>query len=202
MTAWVIISAVVLPLVLSEFSEVSPWLARHLLAWGAGRLGDPRACERYREEWQAGLDDVPGKLIKLIKALSILCCTVPALNWRFKGPVYLWPARKAVDTFLAIVRPSLCRRFREQRFYRYDAWVGKPGDAGDTSPSIMVGKLIELIKDVTTETAAQRVLVLPYSSSVSWNTYTVELDHRRRRLVIHGLRPGGKPATSRPISHR
>src|ERR1700691_68984 len=104
MTVWVIISAIVLPLGLSEFSELSPWIARQLLIWGADRIGDPRKCARYREEWQAGLNDVPGKLTKLLKALSILCYTVPVMHWRFKGPVYSWPGRKALDTILAIVR--------------------------------------------------------------------------------------------------
>jgi hypothetical protein len=200
MTAWIIISAVVLPLILSEFSDISPWLARRLLTWGAGKLGDPGMCKRYREEWQAGLNDVPGNLIKLVKALSILCYTVPLLNWRIKSSAYLWPARKAADTFLAILHPSLCRRLREKRFYRYEMRIGKLGDASNPDHSITASKLIQLMDDVV-KTSSRRS-VLPRSSSIAWESYTLELDHRRRHLVIHGLRPAPRAATSEPTSHR
>jgi hypothetical protein len=146
MTVWVIFSALLLPLILSEFSEVSPWLARRLLTWGARRLGDQRNCERYREEWLAGLEDVPGKLTKLAKALNIVCYTVPVMHWRVKGAVYLWPARKVMDTCLAIVFPALCRRLRERRYNRYGIAIGRPGNSAS---SITLGLLLETLKEAT-----------------------------------------------------
>jgi hypothetical protein len=76
-TLWVIISAVALPLALSELGEISPWAARRLLTWGARRLPGRQQSERYREEWLAGIEEVPGKLTKLAKAISIVCCMVP-----------------------------------------------------------------------------------------------------------------------------
>ena len=75
---WVVISAVVLPLALSELGEIAPWAARRLLTWGARRLPGRQQSERYREEWLAGIEEVPGKLTKLAKAVSIVCCMVPA----------------------------------------------------------------------------------------------------------------------------
>jgi hypothetical protein len=80
MTAWIIFSVFILPLLLSEFSEIAPWAANRLLAWGASHLPNKELSERYREEWLAGIQDVPGKLTKLAKAISIVCYTVPALR--------------------------------------------------------------------------------------------------------------------------
>jgi hypothetical protein len=191
MTVWVIISAVVLPLALSEFSEISPWAARHLLNWAAHRLGDPRACERYREEWLAGLNDVPGKLTKLLSALSIICYTVPVLHWRFKSTVYLWPARRFTDTFLAIIRPSVCRRVRERHMNHYTVMIGSHGKGGS---SITAGLLIRLMTNAIAAAASYRVL--PRSSRASDGGFTVELDHRHRHVVLHGLTPAPKRPSS------
>lgn len=54
-----------LGLILGEFTEVSPWLARRILRLAAGRLGNPEAAERYEAEWVALLEERPGKLLKL-----------------------------------------------------------------------------------------------------------------------------------------
>jgi GT2 family glycosyltransferase len=60
-----IVLTVIPTLVLSEFTYLSPWLAERLVRWAANRLGDPDASERYREEYLASLNAVPGKLTKL-----------------------------------------------------------------------------------------------------------------------------------------
>ncbi|CAL9508199.1 hypothetical protein SUDANB95_03553 [Actinosynnema sp. ALI-1.44] len=70
------------PLVVNEVGELAPWLARHLLRWGARRLGDELATERYREEWLADLDDVPGKLTKLGHSLVVVAWSVPVMRGR------------------------------------------------------------------------------------------------------------------------
>jgi hypothetical protein len=62
--------AVVLPLLVAEFTEVGPWLARKLIDRAARRLPKPERS-RWREEWLANLADMPGKLTKLMWALSI-----------------------------------------------------------------------------------------------------------------------------------
>jgi hypothetical protein len=65
-----ILVTVVLPLLLAEFTEVGPWLARRLIYRAARRLPGPERS-RWREEWLANLEDMPGKLTKLMWSLSI-----------------------------------------------------------------------------------------------------------------------------------
>ncbi|MEV7581704.1 hypothetical protein [Streptomyces erythrochromogenes] len=67
-----IFMAVVLPLMLSEFFEWGPALARRITLWAARRLGASEAIERYSEEWLAELEEIPGKLSPLLFALSHL----------------------------------------------------------------------------------------------------------------------------------
>lgn len=58
--------AVVLGLVVNEFSDVSPWLARRLVAWSARmRYGDTARAGIRAEELAAVINDRPGKLFKL-----------------------------------------------------------------------------------------------------------------------------------------
>jgi hypothetical protein len=61
---------VVVPLLLSEFLDWCPWLARRLVHRAAWRLPDPDRA-RYQEEWLAELGQVPGKLAPLTMALGI-----------------------------------------------------------------------------------------------------------------------------------
>jgi NB-ARC domain len=63
---------VVLPLLVTEFGDWCPWLAVHLVRWAARQLGDPASCERYQEEWIANLNEVPGKLARLVAAFGYL----------------------------------------------------------------------------------------------------------------------------------
>lgn len=65
--AWFLLIAV--PLLLNEFTEVSPWLARKMVRAAARLLTDPPAVERFAEEWESELETIPGKLIKLGYAL-------------------------------------------------------------------------------------------------------------------------------------
>lgn len=61
-----IILALGLGLVVNEFSDVSPWLARKLVAWSAGlRYGDTARADIRAEELAAVINDRPGKLFKL-----------------------------------------------------------------------------------------------------------------------------------------
>jgi hypothetical protein len=201
MIAWAIISAVILPLLLSEFSEVSPWMARRLLVWAAVHVGDPRRAERYREEWLAGLQDVPGNLTKLVKALSIVCYTVPVMHWHLKGSFYLWPARKLGDAFLALTFPRIRRRLLKRRIERYGITIGRKGSRGSTT----IGELRELMDIGIMDAVSGRVLRGSQNVSGS-GPLTLELDHRRRRLVLHGLRhvprPSSQQAPNPGSSHR
>jgi hypothetical protein len=67
-----LITAVILPLLLAEFSDWCPWLAARIVRWAARRLGDPASCKRYEEEWIANLNEVPGKLARLAVAFGHL----------------------------------------------------------------------------------------------------------------------------------
>ena len=75
-----VVTAVILPLLLSEFGDWCPWLGRRLVRWSARRLGDPVACARYEEEWLANLAEIPGKLSVLVAAFGLLGC-VPRMRW-------------------------------------------------------------------------------------------------------------------------
>jgi hypothetical protein len=79
MTRW-IIAAVLLPVALAEFGEVSPWLARRIIIQAVRLLPSPRMRTRYAEEWATDLDRVPGKVTKLAYAITLLATTAPALG--------------------------------------------------------------------------------------------------------------------------
>lgn len=68
--AWFLLIAV--PLMLSEFTEVSPWLALRLIRACARMLRDQESADRFIEEWGAELERIPGKLTKLAYALGRL----------------------------------------------------------------------------------------------------------------------------------
>ena len=67
-----VVTVVALPLLLSEFGDWCPWLAERVVKWAARRLGDPLSCERYEEEWIANLNEVPGKVTRLVAAFGYL----------------------------------------------------------------------------------------------------------------------------------
>jgi hypothetical protein len=70
-------------LLTTEFSEMGPWLARRVTKLSARILLDRSLRQQYDEEWLAGIEDTPGKLIPLGRAAGILFITVPTLNYRY-----------------------------------------------------------------------------------------------------------------------
>ncbi|MCO1575535.1 NB-ARC domain-containing protein [Crossiella sp. SN42] len=70
-----LIAAVLVPLLVGEFKEWLPRCALCLVRWAARRLGEPRACKRYEEEWAANLAEVPGYLSPLLAALGYVAAT-------------------------------------------------------------------------------------------------------------------------------
>ncbi|MEV6002171.1 hypothetical protein AB0M25_23580 [Streptomyces griseomycini] len=78
-------------LLLNEAVDISPWLARRILRWAAHRLPDIDEARAYEEEWTALLDERPGKLLKLVYALTFI---LPALQMRRASLGRLsWPRR-------------------------------------------------------------------------------------------------------------
>jgi len=63
-----ILTAVVIPLILSEFTDLSPWLARKLIGRAARRLPE-QDRPRWEEEWLGELEERPGRLSQLLWAL-------------------------------------------------------------------------------------------------------------------------------------
>ncbi len=62
--------------IISEVTDVSPWLALHLVRWAAGHLyeADPGRAEIRREEWEALVrDDLPTRISKLFFGLAFGC---------------------------------------------------------------------------------------------------------------------------------
>ncbi len=83
-TAVFVATAVVLPLLLSEFGDWCPWLAKRLARWTARRLGDRQAIDRYSEEWVAELAEVPGKLSQLVAAVGYVAA-LPQIRWTLRA---------------------------------------------------------------------------------------------------------------------
>jgi hypothetical protein len=183
MILWTVVSLMVLPLMLSEFSEVSPWLARRLLSWAAGRLADKRKAERYREEWLAGLQDVPGKLTKLVKALSIVSYWVPVMHWRANRAAYLWPTRRIFDGLWAVAARSKRQRRLEALLSRYGIWFSWQTEPGGY---FTLAELRGLVWRAADQASAH--LLLRRSQVVGNDLMVLRFDHKRMRVEVT-LRP-------------
>ncbi|QHC19583.1 ATP-binding protein [Streptomyces sp. GF20] len=92
-------TAVILPLLLTEFGDWCPWLAKRLAQWTAQRLGDAQAAERYSEEWLAELRHLPGKLSHLLTATSYLLA-LPRIRWSLRAARLMTPTGPTLDELL------------------------------------------------------------------------------------------------------
>jgi hypothetical protein len=109
---------IVLPLLLSEFTDWCPWLAGRLVR-RAARLLPERNRARYEEEWLAELHEVPGRLAKLAVAVSICCGAVRmrAILHPSRWRLFSWRQRLAVlrwllasgSTELTLTTQGTCR---------------------------------------------------------------------------------------------
>lgn len=82
-----LVTAVVLGLVVNEFCDISPWLARQVIRFAARCVPNLEARERLEEEWTAGLQDRPGKILKLISALTVLASAMTTVRGIYRsGP--------------------------------------------------------------------------------------------------------------------
>lgn len=80
MSAVEILVPLALGVIVNEAVDVCPWLGRKLVRWSARRITDTSMAERYEEEWLAGLESRPGKLLQLLSAMSI----VIGASWRMR----------------------------------------------------------------------------------------------------------------------
>lgn len=102
-----IVTAVLLPLLLSEFGDWSPWLARRVARWTARRLGNRSLAERYEEEWLAELAEVPGKLVPLVVAIGYLAA-LPRMRWSLRSQASAGP-----PSLEQLLPPGLLRSYPE-----------------------------------------------------------------------------------------
>ncbi|MGW7199396.1 hypothetical protein [Streptomyces chryseus] len=79
-----LVTAVILPMAVTEFGDWCPTLAKRLVRWTARQLGDPQATERYSEEWTAELEHLPGKLWHMRVALGYFAA-LPRLRWSLRA---------------------------------------------------------------------------------------------------------------------
>jgi hypothetical protein len=93
------VTAVILPMLLAEFGDWCPWLAKRLTQWAARRLGDAQATERYSEEWLAELAHLPGKLSHLLTATSYLLA-LPRIRLSLRAARRTTPTRLSLEEVL------------------------------------------------------------------------------------------------------
>jgi hypothetical protein len=91
--AWVLVS-VVLPLLITEFTELGPWLAERLVRRSV-RMLPPEHRDRHADEWLAELDVIPGKVLKLVVAAR-LALRVPATRLAVQGLTFPQALQRAV----------------------------------------------------------------------------------------------------------
>jgi hypothetical protein len=182
MTIWVVISAILIPLIISEFSEVSPWMAKRLLAWGARRMPTTSLAERYQEEWLAGIDEFPGRITKLAKAIGIVLYMIPAMNWRANRAVYLWPTRKVVYGLLSMVAPAQREKRWSRRVRNYAIYVGAP--AGEKEATFSDARLLtSFLQEVSTHPGPFRFFPPRVQTAIN-GELVAHFDHRKERFLI------------------
>lgn len=83
------IGSMIMTLLLAEFTELSPWLARKVIKAGAHLLLERQQVARYEAEWTALLAGTPGKLTVLVRAVGIVMLAVPRMNWDYFDCVWV-----------------------------------------------------------------------------------------------------------------
>jgi hypothetical protein len=69
MTTTSVLLSIVLSLLVNEFCDVSPWIAKRLIRWAARAwTNDKELAATHAEEWLAVIEERPGKLFKLVTA--------------------------------------------------------------------------------------------------------------------------------------
>lgn len=114
MSAWEIVLGVIFGLLVNEATDISPWLARKLVRWAAYRWApDQETAARYAEEWTAIIEQRPGKLFKLLSALSFAGEGVLRVTLRSASGVWS-PVSKAISYFLN--SPAMLHGFASAMF--------------------------------------------------------------------------------------
>ncbi|MFB7243033.1 hypothetical protein ACFCYX_11250 [Streptomyces populi] len=169
---------IVVPLLLAEFGEVAPWIAVKIVRWGARFVGDHERTERYKEEWAAGLDTVPGKLSKLLKALGILCYAVPRMRLQVRRDVYRWRCFRVLHAVTALCMPPVAARMARKRAGNYQIY-------GLGSFTTTLRALTECLEEIVD--ARHVRWIIPCEQVLVREHFRVTLDHRQGRLLMESL---------------
>jgi hypothetical protein len=89
----------------AEFSSWNPWMVRRIVKIAVSWLPNTRR-ERYEEEWQSHVNEVPGEIGKILFAVGLLvaACNVRLNAWR-ESPSLLSLA--SIDAFCSEVSPAV-----------------------------------------------------------------------------------------------
>jgi len=144
--------SVLLTMIGTEFSELGPLMARWTVNLSARLLLDRQLGKQYAEEWRAGIDGTPGKLIPLAKAIGILLTTVPVLNSRYLNE--LWICTIGIRSYSSSLREGL--RYPEQ--YVISGYMLNPEIAEDYN--LFVGEICQLLKEGSPSERTEAIEVL------------------------------------------
>jgi hypothetical protein len=184
-----IVGGIILPLLVSEFSELAPWAARKILSGGARLLPDKEQSERYREEWLAGIDDVPGKLVKLAKAASIVCCMVPAMHWQANRETPLWPVRSVINALLSDIAPSFAVKHRRRMILSYQISISTSPES--VQATFTINDLLPFLDGASSVRFHKRRLLTPEGIAVGMGKRLAIIDHKRKEFIfLTNLSPG------------
>jgi hypothetical protein len=96
---------VILPLLLAEFTELAPWLAKQTVRL-AVKVLPSEFRGRLGREWQGDVDRTPGKLLKLGRALGFMMWAYP----NRRAVLGLPTVRDAVSTRISDYLALVCDR--------------------------------------------------------------------------------------------
>jgi hypothetical protein len=86
-----IVAGVLAGLLIAEYGEIAPWIARMLVRWSAFRMyADVVRAQIRSEELAALIEERPGKVLKLMTALGYAGVAVGSLAARRVGAVFGW----------------------------------------------------------------------------------------------------------------
>lgn len=116
----IIVIPAVISLLVNEFCDISPWLAKKLVPCAAKlwSLDDPDTAEVLAEEWAAVIDDAPGKLTKLGQAILFL----GQATLRFQRARFDQMIERLITRILA----GVAKTFLEQTLARLQASTSAP----------------------------------------------------------------------------
>jgi hypothetical protein len=80
-----VVAAALSPVFADEFKAWMPWFTKWLIRRAIGRLPEDQR-ERYREEWSSDIEETPGDIGKIFKAMGFVQAPIGGRQrWRKSG---------------------------------------------------------------------------------------------------------------------